>query len=232
MNVIYLFVEIIVAFTAVVMAKRFFGKSGLYVWAGFATVAANVMTAKTVSLFGMDATLGTVLFASTFLVTDILTECYGKESAKTAVKLALLSACAFIVASQIALAYQPSEIDYANDSMKTLFEFNLRISAASVVMFFVANYLDVILYDKIRSRMNGKQMWIRNNLCTMLCNGLENFAFISLAFVGIYSWSDIFVIAGSTTIVEILVAICDTPFLYIARKMKNGQRTESSSGRV
>lgn len=229
MNVIYLFVEIIVTFTAVVMAKRFFGKSGLYVWVGFATVAANIMTAKTVSLFGTDATLGTVLFASTFLATDILTECYGKESAKTAVKLALLSACAFIVASQIALVYQPSELDYANDSMKTLFDFNLRISAASVVMFFIANYLDVILYDKIRSKMNGKCMWIRNNFCTILCNGLENFAFISLAFAGIYSWSDIFIIAGSTTIIEILVAICDTPFLYLARRVKDGEYAKLDS---
>ena len=229
MNELLLFVEIVITFGAVVLAKKFFGKVGLIAWMCIATVLANIMTAKTVPLFGLDATLGTVLFASTFLATDILTECYDKKDAKMAVVMAMLSACVFIVASQIALLYIPSAIDYANESMKNLFAFNFRISISSVVMFFVANYLDVLLYDKLRNKMQGKKMWFRNNICTILCNGLENFFFITFAFIGIYSWKDILIIAGTTTLIEIIVAICDTPFLYIARRIKDGKRAKLDS---
>lgn len=225
MNVVLLFTEIVVTFSVVVLASRFFGKVGLMAWVCIAVVLANIMTAKTVGLFGLDTTLGTVLFASTFLTTDILTECYGKKDAKKAVIMAMLSACIFIITSQIALLYVPSPIDYADESMKLLFSLNLRISISSVVMFFVANYLDVVLYDKLRNKMQGKKMWLRNNICTILFNGLENFAFIAMAFAGIYSITDILIIAGSTTLIEIIVAICDTPFLYIARRIKDGKST-------
>lgn len=217
MNIALLATEIVLTFGIVTVLHKLFQTEGLVVWVAVATVLANIMTAKTVNLFGLDTTLGTVLFASTFLATDILTECYGKEEAKKAVKLGVISAVCFIVASQIALAYVPSQIDYADESMRGLFSLNLRISVASVVMYFVANYVDVILYDKLKSKMNGKAMWLRNNVSTILCNGLENFFFIWLAFAGIYSGMDILIIAGSTTLIEILVAICDTPFLYLAK---------------
>lgn len=225
MNAVLLVAEIVITFTVVVLLNRKFGKEGVIAWVAVATVLANIMTAKTVTLFGLDTTLGTVLFASTFLSTDILTECYGKEDAKKAVKLGAISAIGFIVASQIALAYVPSAIDYADESMRSLFSLNLRISIASVVMYFIANYIDVIVYDKLKTRMNGSKMWLRNNISTILCNGLENFAFIAIAFAGIYSGTDILIIAGSTTLIEMLVAICDTPFLYLAR----GSKTEISS---
>lgn len=230
MNIVLLFIEILVTFGAVVLAKKIFGEKGLTAWMCIATVLANIMTAKTVGLFGMDTTLGTVLFASTFLATDILTECYGKEVAKKAVIMAMLSAVVFIISSQIALLYSPSPMDYANESMLTLFSLNLRISISSVVMFFIANYIDVILYDKLRSRMQGKKIWLRNNICTIVCNGLENFVFIALAFAGIYSWAEILVIAGSTTVIEIIAAVCDTPFLYLARGLKNGETIIAGAG--
>lgn len=216
MNELLLFAEIVITFSVVVMADRLFGKEGLIAWLAVGTVLANIMTAKTVTLFGLDTTLGTVLFASTFLATDILTEYYGKEEAKKAVKMGLASAGAFIVASQIALMYVPSPIDYAQENMAGLFSLNLRISVASMVMYFIANYLDVIIYDKLKNVMQGRKMWLRNNVATILCNGLENFAFITLAFAGIYSAMDIIIIAASTTLIEVIVAICDTPFLYLA----------------
>ena len=76
MNVILLFVEIFCTFGALVLANRFFGKYGLLAWVPVASILANIMTAKTVDMFGLSSTMGTVLFASTFLATDILTENY------------------------------------------------------------------------------------------------------------------------------------------------------------
>lgn len=226
MNGILLIAEILITFSLVVILHKTYGKTGLTVWVAVATVLANIMTAKTVNICGIETTLGTVLFASTFLCTDILTEMYSEKYAKQAVKLGVLSVCSFIVASQLALAYTPSAIDYADESMRNLFSLNLRISISSVVMYYIANYFDIVFYGKLKERMGESKMWLRNNVATILCNGLENFFFIGFAFAGIYSIADIFIIAGSTTLVEILVAICDTPFLYIAKGNANGKRAE------
>ena len=65
-------------------------------------------------------------------------------------------------------------------------------------------------------------MWLRNNVSTILCNGTENFLFYTIAFLGVFGWSDIVSMSLTATAIEVIIALCDTPFLYLAKKVKNG----------
>ena len=87
-------------------------------------------------------------------------------------------------------------------------------------MLTISNFVDVKLYSWLKKKTNGKYMWFRNNICTILCNGLENFIFTFLCFTGIYSIGDMLMIGLATTIIETLIALCDTPFLYLSKKIK------------
>lgn len=219
MNELMLFVEVCVVFSLVLFCHRFFKREGVIAWVAIATVLANIITAKNAMIFGLSTAIGTVMFASTFLATDILSECYSREDAKKAVYIGLFSNVVLISATQIALRYVPSPFDYANDAMTTLFALNLRISVASAAMYFIANMADVYIFNKIKDKMQGRALWLRNNVSTILCNCLENFGFIGLAFWGIYDAKTIVTIAVSTSIIEFIVALLDTPFLYIARRI-------------
>lgn len=221
-NNLIVILEIVVVFCLLLVAKKLFGKAGVQAWVCIASILANIVTAKNADIFGFSTAIGTVMFASTFLATDIMTECYGAKYARQSVFMGLCSTAVFVIASQIALLYTPSAIDYADGAMQTLFSMNLRISISSMVMYFIANMADVYLYDTIRKRMGGKAMWLRNNISTILCNCLENFLFIGFAFWGVYTLEDIFVIALSTSVIEIIVGLCDTPFLYLARRIRHG----------
>ena len=220
MNTVYLFLEIMICFTAVVVVKKAFGKYGLIGWIGVASVLANIITAKTSNILGLDAAQGTVLFASTFLATDILCENYGKKEARIGVMFGLFSSLTLIVASQIALLYSPVEYDYADPSMQVLFGLNLRITGASIIMYAIANFADIAIFDKIKQRTGEKKLWLRNNVATILCNCIENFGFIFIAFLGIYTWEQCFEIAIATSVIEIVTAVMDTPFAYIGRRTK------------
>lgn len=220
MNTVYLFLEILICFSAVVLIGKLFGKNGLIAWVGIASVLANIITAKTSNILGLDAAQGSVLFASTFLATDILCEKYGKKEAKTGVLVGLFSSVALIVATQIALLYSPVEYDYADAPMQVLFGLNLRITASSIVMYLIANLADIAVFDKLKQVTGGKWLWLRNNVATILCNCIENFGFIFLAFLGIYSAGQCFEIAIATSVIEIVAAVCDTPFAYLGRKLE------------
>lgn len=220
MNELLLVCEIFAVFGLLLVFHALFKKQGVIAWVAIATILANIITAKNAMLFGLSTAIGTVMFASTFLATDILSECYSKEDAKKAVYIGLFSNVVLIIATQIALHYTPSEFDYADGAMQTLFSLNLRISLASAAMYFISNMADVYIFNKIKEKMNGKALWLRNNVSTILCNCLENFGFIWLAFAGIYDGKTILTIAASTSIVEAIVALCDTPFLYLAKKVK------------
>ena len=180
MNEVLLFAEIVIVFTLLLLAQRMFGKAGVLAWIPLATVTANILTLKNVILFGMNTAAGSVMFASTFLATDILTECYGVKEARRGVLMGLCGAVMFVVCSQIVLRYIPSPIDYASDAMNGLFALNLRVSIASITMYLVANMADVFLYEGLRRKTGGRKMWLRNNLSTIVCNCAEN----SCSFVG------------------------------------------------
>ena len=87
-----------------------------------------------------------------------------------------------------------------------------------MLMFFISNMMDIYIYNKLKEKYPNK-LWLRNNLSTILCNCLENYFFNFFAFVGIFSLPVIISIATTTTIIEVVIALCDTPFLYISKKL-------------
>ena len=76
-NEILLIGSVFFIFGFTLIAYRFFGKTGLYCVSAVATILANIEVVILIRAFGMDQTLGNVLFAVTFLITDILSECEG-----------------------------------------------------------------------------------------------------------------------------------------------------------
>lgn len=163
--------------------------------------------------------MGNILFASTFLATDILNEKYGMKESKKAINIGIVAVILFTLATQFSLLFKPNELDMVNNNMKNIFAFNLRISASSVVMCYLSNMLDIVLFEKIKKKIPNK-LWIRNNVATIISNCLENYFFTTLAFIGIYDIKTILAISTTTTVLEIIIAICDTPFLYFSKKIK------------
>lgn len=221
MNNILLIVSIIGVFSIMLIIKKFLGKEGIIGWMGIASILANLLLIKSVDVLGISATLGNVLFASNFLATDILTENYGYKEAKKGVRFGIIAVIVFMIVTQVALLYVPNSEDIAQSSFELLFSFVPRISLASISMFALSNLVDIRLYEWLRKKSNGKKMWLRNNLCTVICNGGENFLFYLIAFLGVMDIGTILTIALSATIIEVLIALCDTPFLYISKKIKD-----------
>lgn len=232
MNEMLLFIEIIVIFSMVLIAKKLFGKEGLLLWIGIASILANLELAKAVDMFGLSATLGNILFASNFLATDILSECYGKKYAKKGVYIGVFSIITFLITTQFALLFQPSEIDVVNDAMQTLFTLTPRVCIASLIMYFIANRVDVYLFDKLSQKFNGKKLWLRNNVSTIICNSLENFGLFFLAFYGVFSIKDLIIMGLASSVIEVVIAICDTPFLYIAKNKHDKKFSNSKYNNI
>lgn len=219
MNIILGIIGIIICFSTEILIEKIFKKEGLYVWVAVALVAANILVAKNIDILSLQATLGNILFASTFLATDILSEKYDIKESKKAVNIGIVSVILFTIATQFSLLFKPNELDLVNDSLKNIFALNLRISISSIIMCYLSNMLDIIVFEKIKNKIPDK-IWIRNNIATIISNCLENYLFTIFAFVGIYDIKTILSIATTTTILEIIIAVCDTPFLYLSKKLK------------
>ena len=219
MNYILGIISILLTFSLLVLVEKIFKREGLYVWIGISTIIANIIVCKNIELLGITATLGNVMFASNYLATDIMCEKYGYKDSRKAVILGVVSQIIFIITTMIAISYIPSSEDMVNDSMKTLFSINLRVSISSITMYLASNMLDIYLFKKLKKKYPEK-LWLRNNISTIIANCLENYFFVFFAFVGIYDIGTILAIATSTSLLEIIIAVFDTPFIYLSKNLK------------
>jgi len=211
---------IIVNFGIVLLAYRFFGKVGLYAWIGVAIIIANIQVLKTVELFTLVATLGNIIYGTTFLTTDILSEVYGKSEARKAVFIGFFCMISMTVIMWICLKFIPDISDFAQSSLETIFEIMPRVALGSLVAYIVSQMHDVwafAFWKKIFSKSH--HLWIRNNLSTMVSQLIDSVIFCTIALLGLYEISVWLQILLTTYVLKLIVAAADTPFIYIARKI-------------
>ncbi|MCM1160690.1 MAG: queuosine precursor transporter [Roseburia sp.] len=222
-NEILLIVSLLITFSAVIVLLKLFKEQGLYLWTVIATIAANIEVLIVVNAFGMEMTLGNILFASTFLVTDILSELYGKKAAQTAVWLGIATSIAFIVISQSWLLYIPNENDFAMPSIRAIFSNTPRLMLVGIIVYVIVQLFDVWAYHKwwaFTSRKFGdkkKFLWLRNNGSTLVSQLLNTVLFTWGAFLGTHNTTTLISIAVSSYVIFIATSLLDTPFIYLAR---------------
>ena len=219
MNEILFGITLLINFVGILISYKIFKKTGLYAWIAFATIIANIEVTKCVDIFGMSLTLGNVIYGTIFLATDILSELYGGKSARKGVFIGFFSMIVFTIFSQINLLFIPNSFDYVSEAMKTIFALTPRICVGSLTAYLVSNTLDTYTYDFIRKKF-PKHLWLRNNGSTMTSQLVDSFLFTILAFAGVFSWFEIIELSITTYLLKLIISLCDTPFLYIAKKIK------------
>lgn len=222
-NEILLILSLFITFFAVLISFFIFKEDGLFLWTIVATIAANIEVLIVVDAFGMEMTLGNILFASTFLVTDILSELYGKKTAQRAVWLGIATSVIFILISQSWMLYTPNENDFSMPAMKTIFSNTPRLMFVGIAVYVIVQLFDVWLYHKwwaFTSNQFGDSrrfLWLRNNGSTLVSQLLNAVLFTWGAFYGIHSTKSMISIAISSYLIFVVTSIVDTPFVYLAR---------------
>lgn len=221
-NELIFIVTVLVYLGSVLLLYKLFGKNGLYAFAIFGTLLGNIAVCKCVDLFGLSTTSGNVLYASTFLVTDILSEKYGKKDASKAVSYSFAIMLLWTLGTQLILLFTPNENDYISESLKVVFGLVPRITFASLAGFVCSQYLDVFLYHFIWNKTGGGKamLWLRNNGSTLTSQAIDTVIFTTLAFWGVYPTNVFFSILITTYLFKAVVALLDTPFMYLARSIK------------
>jgi len=211
-------------FLLIILAYRLFGKWGLIIWIPISVIVANVQVIQTVELFGFVATLGNIVYASSFLVTDILSENYGKSEAKRAVWIGFFSLISMTLLMNLALFFKPLEGDefagLAHEATSTIFSLMPRIAIASLAAYLLSQRHDIWAYHFWRKHFpKDNQIWIRNNLSTCISQLIDSTVFVLIAFLGVFETSVMWEIFISTYFLKFIVAAADTPFVYWGKRI-------------
>ena len=217
-------VMLIFCFSSILIFLKLFGYIGIYIYSALALITGNIQVLKTVDFFYSPepVALGTILFASTFLCTDILSEHFGKDKAKKNVIIGFTSFLFITIIMLITIGFQPSENDFAQSSLENIFTPISRFFIASMIAYLASQYFDVWIYSIIKNYTSSKFLWFRNNLSTILSSLVDNTIFSLLAWIILNPnpetfYNVIMIYIFGTYILRIFIALVDTPFIYLSK---------------
>jgi len=186
-------------------------------------VIANVISSKiifvgevgSVNLIGP---AGVIVYASTFLITDIIGEIYGKEYSKKAVITGFFANIIAVIAILIAINWTPAPFlsnEFLNSFNKIL-GFAPRIVLASMIAYLISQTHDVYAFHFWKRKTKGKHLWLRNNASTIVSQAIDTAVFITIAFYGLVANEVLLSMIFGQYVLKVFIALFDTPFIYIA----------------
>jgi queuosine precursor transporter len=174
-------------------------------------------------------TTGIITYPLTFLITDLVSEIYGRRRADVMVIIGFVMSLLMLVIVQIAIHVEPhpywvpGQGAYYDDvaGYQTAFEASFSMSGilvfGSMSAYAVAQLADNRIYHWIKRRTDGKHLWLRNNGSTWISQGLDTIVVNSILFY-IGFKMDFAVGAGIMFTIywhKLIIAALDTPLIYL-----------------
>ena len=202
------------------LAYKLFGKMGLIGIIAGSVVMMNILVNKSVLIFGLGATSGNVFYSMMYLATDILSENYGGKEARKSIMIGFFISILTMIGAWVALAMTPAPWDVAHEPLSLILTPMFRIVLGSMVAFFASNMIDTYTYQWLKKKFPN-QLWIRNNGSTMSSQLVDSLLFATIALLDTMPFVAWLQVVLSTYLLKVIIAIIDTPFLYLVAKKRN-----------
>jgi queuosine precursor transporter len=206
--------------------KIYFILSGLFICS---LVVSNLIFQKffywypfgDVTIFGaklFEISVGILPYPITFLVTDIISEIYGKKKANqvvtTGIFASVFSLGIIYLANEVP-AIPNSPVD--NATFSTVFGQTALAVLASMLAYLFAQYIDIQIYHFWKKLTKGKMLWLRNNFSTITSQAVDTFSVLFLlCSFNILPWNVFSGLFISGFLFKLFIALIDTPFLYLS----------------
>ena len=209
--IIWIIITLVVSSFAAVLGKRY-GLSYPIAIMACLVVIANILATKIVAFGPFTVPGGVIVFSMTFLITDILSEKWGKRSARKAVWAGFYANIILVLSLYIVINWPAAP--FAKDSAEMfakLLGLTPRIVVASLVAYLISQNHDVWAFHFWKRLTKGRHLWLRNNASTIVSQFVDSVIFIVIAFYGVFP---IWPLILGQWIAKTAIALLDTPFMY------------------
>ena len=178
----------------------------------------NLLGSKLIEIFGIVTSVGLFGYPVTFLITDIVEEVRGKEVTKIFVHAGFLSLCIAVLFVFVSTGLAPSPLYPHSEAYNNVFSNSLRIILASMIAFVISQYHDLWAFNFWKQKTNGRYLWLRNNLSTIVSQLLDSIIFMFIAFYHVtpeLGVVQILYMVLPLWALKVAFAILDTPLVYL-----------------
>jgi uncharacterized integral membrane protein (TIGR00697 family) len=160
---------------------------------------------------------GVLPYPLTFLITDILSEIYGRKRTNEVVFAGFFASVLVLFILWLGNQFPAIEGSPVNDDQyATVFQNSWRVISASMIAYLAAQLVDVRIFHFWKNRTKGKHLWLRNNFSTLFSQAVDTTLVVSVIFIGIAPVGDIGQMIWDGWTFKVLCALLDTVLIYIA----------------
>lgn len=212
---------VITAFTlaGAFYARKFNRPDGLIALYVLFTALSQIMASKIATFdlgfLQVQAPAAVIVFAVTFLITDIVNEKFGQKQVHMMILLTFVTQVAMVVFLYIGGRLTPAPFWSGQPAWDSLLGVVPRIAFASWITFLVSENLDAWLFGLLRRLTKGKHLWVRNVFSTIPSLTVDTVLFVTLAFAG--TGIPIWAIMKGQFATKYLVGLLSIPFMYLNR---------------
>lgn len=209
-EIIWILLSLMVVTLGIGLARKW-GVGVLMALVVFCIVCANIFAAKIIRMFGLAVPAGVIVYAVSFLVTDTISEFFGRKEAVRTVLLGFVCALIYFGFVLVVILWQPAFGTGSDQAFRQTLGLSARITIASITAYLASQLHDVLMFDFWGRKTSGRHLWLRNNASTMVSQTLDSVIFVFIAFYGVIP---VWPLIGGQLLVKAVVAMMDTPFLY------------------
>lgn len=196
-------------------------------------VAMNLLGGKITSILGVSVSVAILMMPLTFLITDVVTEVYGRSVTKAFVRNAIIAMIVVMLYTAL-FVILPAHSRYEFGAEYALiFEGSLRMMIASIIAFAASQFHDIWAFDFWKQKTKGKYLWLRNNASTAGSQAIDTLLFMFIAFYGISENFDalfILELALPFYLLKLAIAALDTPLVYLGVRWLRAESTAKNCG--
>lgn len=184
---------------------------------GFGTllITANVVAVKPVALGDWVVPAGTIAYPFTFLITDSISELYGRKVATRIVWCGFGLSAAMVALIYVAQVLPAADFWEGQSAFETTLGSVPRIVLGSMIAYLISQHSDVHLFHRLRRATHGRHLWLRNNGSTMMSQAIDTTLFISIAFAGTVPASVLWNMMATQYVIKLAIAFVDTALVYM-----------------
>lgn len=172
----------------------------------------SLITAPKIVHFGIDFPFSNIVFSiMTYPIVDCICELWGKQAARQAMWLGLLSQALLACTIQLSILAPSTSFMQHQAEYASVLSIGSNVLIASLCAFSLSQMIDITVYQKIKELSQGKHLWLRSNVATFLGQTLDSIIFINIVFAG--SNHKFNIIVGSV-LVKIILSFMMTPVVY------------------
>lgn len=173
-----------------------------------------------VSIFDVklfEISVGILPYPVTFLITDLISEIYGKKKANEVVVGGIFASFFAMGIIYIANAAPATNWSPVSDELfSTVFGSTAIAVLASMLAYLFAQFVDIQIYHFWKRLTKGKYLWLRNNCSTFLSQFIDTATVLFLlCSFGEIDWSLFSGLLLAGFLFKVIIAALDTPFLYL-----------------